>query len=244
MSFYQSIAPYYDFIFPPSPLQVSFIASRMDDLKEVRLLEAGCGTGNLAAQLVTNGARVEGIDLDPEMVELAIDKHRSLKEVSFQALNILNLTTVFPTGFFDGVVSFGNTLVHLDGFTQIAAFFKQVATVLKPGGHLMVQIINYDHVIDHGLKGLPTIENDHIRFERYYDVVDPSSRINFRTVLTVKPTGEVIHNTVGLFPLRKKGIEELLTKGGFDEISFYGDFKGGSLSSSSIPLIFSARWPS
>jgi SAM-dependent methyltransferase len=216
----------------------------MDHLKEGRLLEAGCGTGNLAAQLVRNGARVEGIDLDSEMVELAIDKYRSLSGVSFQALNILNLTSVFPIGFFDGVVSFGNTLVHLDGLPQIAAFFKQVATVLKPGGHLMVQIINYDHVIAHGLKGLPTIENDHIRFERYYDIVNPSSRIDFRTVLTVKRSGQVIHNTVGLFPLRKKGIEELLTTCGFKEVSFFGDFKGASLSPHSLPLIFSARWPS
>ncbi len=105
----------------------------------------------------------------------------------------------------------------------------------------MVQIINYDHILDDGLQGLPAIENEHIRFERYYDIVDPSSRIDFRTVLTVKATGKIIKNRVGLFPLRKQTIQELLKSCGYTGVSFFGDFKGASMSPGSIPLIFSAR---
>ncbi len=82
------------------------MASQIGELKSKQLLEAGCGTGNLAALLTKEGALVKGIDLDEPMVTRAREKHFSLPGVSFKVLNILHLTEAFPLGFFDGVVSF------------------------------------------------------------------------------------------------------------------------------------------
>ncbi len=243
MNFYQSIAPYYDHIFPPAAAQVSFITSKMGGIKDKHLLEAGCGTGNLAALLVAEGARVDGIDLDEEMVKMAREKYRNLSGVAFRQGNILKISELYVTEILDGIISFGNTLVHLSGIEEVTAFFKQAWMVLKPGGKLMVQIINYDHVIDNGLPGLPTIENEAIRFERYYDVVDPGTHIDFRTVLTVKSTREVIHNTVTLFPLRRHQVEKILLSIGFEEVTFSGSFAGDLLKPHSLPLIFSAFKP-
>ncbi len=240
MTFYQSIAPYYDYIFPPAAVQVSFISSKMGGIKDKHLLEAGCGTGNLAALLAAEGARVEGMDLDQEMAGMAKEKYRDVPGVAFRQGNILKMNDVYDQSSFDGIVSFGNTLVHLSGMEQVTAFFNQAHILLKPHGKLMVQIINYDHVIDEGLKGLPAIENETIKFERYYDVIEPSAQVDFRTVLTVKSTGQVIRNTVKLYPLRKHQIEEVLPVCGFSKVEFYGSFAGNPLVPSSLPLIFSA----
>jgi magnesium-protoporphyrin O-methyltransferase len=45
------------------------------DLKGVRILDAGCGTGDLAADLAARGADVLAVDLSPKLIALARDRH-------------------------------------------------------------------------------------------------------------------------------------------------------------------------
>jgi glycine/sarcosine N-methyltransferase len=89
------------------------------------------------------------------------------------------------------------------------------------------------------LPGLPTIENDRVRFERTYRYNDGGS-ITFRTILTVKGTGLVVKNEVPLYPLRKGEVEDLLSNAGFGAISFYGDFRKTLLMPESLPLVVEA----
>src|SRR5262250_2234932 len=41
------------------------------DLRGMRVLDAGCGTGALAAEAARRGARVVAVDLSPTLIELA-----------------------------------------------------------------------------------------------------------------------------------------------------------------------------
>jgi len=43
---------------------------------EVRVLDAGCGTGRFTAQFEASGATVVGLDLDPAMLEVASGRTR------------------------------------------------------------------------------------------------------------------------------------------------------------------------
>ncbi|WP_010663950.1 class I SAM-dependent methyltransferase [Marinilabilia salmonicolor] len=241
MSFYQSIAPYYDYIFPPSAMQVAFINSKMGGVRSKQILEAGCGTGNLALKLAEQKVLVEGIDLDPEMVSAAREKAGASENVRFTQMDILKLSEKWPPNTFDAVVSFGNTLVHLIDKQQIRQFFLNAKDVLKPDGMLMVQIIHYDRILDQEIGGLPTIDNDEIRFERFYDFNESEDVVDFRTFLTVKKSGKEIRNSVKLLPLRKGQTERLLQECGFKNIRFYGSFKEDDLTSDSVPLIFTAQ---
>lgn len=241
MSFYQSIAPYYDYIFPPSAMQIAFVKGMMGGICGKKILEAGCGTGNLAMKLAEQKAFIEGIDLDAEMVTAAREKTGDAKNVRFTQMNLLKLSEKWPPNTFDAVVSFGNTLVHLIDREQIRQFFLNAKNVLKPDGLLMVQIIHYDRILDQKIGGLPTIENDEIRFERFYDFNESEEVVDFRTVLTVKKSGEEIRNSVKLLPLRKKQTERLLLECGFKRIRFYGSFKEDNLTFDSVPLIFLAQ---
>jgi 2-polyprenyl-3-methyl-5-hydroxy-6-metoxy-1,4-benzoquinol methylase len=241
MSFYQSIAPYYDYIFPPTPMHVAFVKSKAGDIAGKRMLEAGCGTGNLALQLAGQGAVVEGIDLDPEMISAARGKAGLSENVRFNQLDILRISEKFEPNSFDAVVSFGNTLVHLKDADQVMQFLQQVKNVLKPGGSLMVQIIHYDRILNQKINALPTIDNEEIKFERFYDLDETEGFIDFRTVLTVKKRGQRIQNLVRLLPLRKGTIVELLQECGYKDIRFYGNFKEDDLTADSQPLIFTAR---
>ncbi|WP_026474952.1 class I SAM-dependent methyltransferase [Alkaliflexus imshenetskii] len=241
MAFYESIAPWYDFIFPVSPVQGEFIKNQTDGVNGKHLLDVGCGTGNLALSLASQGAIVTGIDLDKQMLEMGAHKATDYSGVSFQQVNMLEVAKCFAPHSFDGVACFGNTLVHLQKPGQILSFFNQCAGVLKPWGSLLLQVINYDYVLDSGLERLPLIENEQIRFERFYELREQDELINFRTVLTVKETGGEIRNSVPLLPIRRDLLRVLLDEAGFGEIHFFGGFDGSRLTTQSLPLVVSAR---
>jgi glycine/sarcosine N-methyltransferase len=237
--FYESIAEWYDFIFPADPIQVSFIGGRFKPA-EGKILDIGCGTGGLAMALGREGYNVTGIDLDSEMVRLARIKAEGLAGVRFSVGNMLDLVRPFGTDVFGCVVCFGNTLVHLNTFEEVSVFLRQVHAVLTEAGRFLIQILNYDHVLDHDVRRLPLIENEMLRFERSYALDDSSGLLKFRTVLSVKNSGRVIENEVSLLPIRKKELDTLLREAGFRDLEWFGDFTGNPLGETSLPLICAA----
>jgi len=245
MKFYQSIAKYYDHIFPGNPMQVEFVASGMENpekCKELEILDIGCGTGNLSFGLAERFGEVTGIDLDSEMLEMARDKAVELgKDISFINLNMLELNERFGPDYFDCIASFGNTMVHLDTLKDVEEFLKGAKDILKAGGKLFIQIINYDRILDRKIEGLPTIENEHIKFERFYRYDEENHKVAFRTLLTVKEENLQIENEINLMPIRKNELEHILEKCGFEDIKFFGGFTGAELTMESIPLIVECR---
>lgn len=241
MSFYQSISKYYDNIFPTNPIQADFVYSLTESsVKEKNILDIGCGTGNLTELLYKNFKQVTGIDLDNEMLSIAKSKNTS-QNILYKETNMLSLTEDFNKDSFDIVSCFGNTLVHLNSTDEISSFFENTKAILKPNGKLLIQIINYDRILDNSINHLPTIEKNDTKFERLYSYNNATNRISFKTILTDKTTDNKIINEINLIPLRKEEITDLLVKSGFSNIEFYGSFKRDKLTSESIPLIISSE---
>ena len=240
MQFYQSIAEHYDHIFPLDEAQVEFVINSVPRPHHGReILDIGCGTGSLAVALARDGFRVTGVDLDAAMIEIATDKGRGLSGLSFLQLDMRGLSGRFPPSSLDAILCLGNTLVHLKERSDVLSFCRASKDLIKRGGRLLLQILNYDHILDRRLPGLPTIDNDRVRFERIYGYNDDGS-IVFRTVLTVQASSVVVENEVLLYPLRKGDIEALLNEAGFTEFRFYGDFRRGPLMPESLPLVVEA----
>lgn len=243
--FYQSIAAWYDRIFPVDPEALLFSAKRIGlpaaGAPPPSVLDAGCGTGGLALALAGNGFRVTGIDSDGEMVRLAAEKCRALPEIRFEIMDLRDAPSRFYAASFSAVVCFGNTLVHLASREEISGFIRKVRGMLKKDGLFLCQILNYDRILDQGLTVLPTIEDEKIRFERTYRPEAGSERLWFRTVLTVKAGPRVIENSVPLLPLRRGELAGMLEDAGFRSVEWFGDFKGGPLTDASLPMIVTAR---
>jgi glycine/sarcosine N-methyltransferase len=238
-AFYESVAEWYDFIFPADPVQADFIRGRFKPA-EGRILDIGCGTGSLAVALGREGYDATGVDLDAEMIRLARMKAEGLKGARFSEGNMLDLVRLFGPALFGCVACFGNTLVHLNTLEDVPVFMRQVHAVLKDGGRFLMQILNYDHVLDHGVRLLPLIENEKIRFERAYEPDESTGTLKFRTVLTVKNERRSIRNEVTLLPIRKKELEGILREAGFRDLEWFGDFSGNPLVETSLPLICAA----
>jgi demethylmenaquinone methyltransferase/2-methoxy-6-polyprenyl-1,4-benzoquinol methylase len=94
-----------------------------------RVLDAACGTGDLALAARDAGGRVTGLDFSPAMLERARRKDAAIEWVQGDALAL-----PFADGSFDAAtVGFG--VRNLD---DLAAGLRELRRVLRPGGRLGV----------------------------------------------------------------------------------------------------------
>lgn len=240
MSFYQQIAPFYHHIFKINVKQVDFIKSKIPE-NNSSIIDIGCGIGTLSFELINYYTNVLGIDMDAEMIQSALKtKEEVLKSVQFQQLSMLKLNTINQVNSADGIVCFGNTLVHLNSLNEVADFLQQAKTTLKLNGKLLLQIVNYDKIISKNIKQLPLIENDEIIFERNYSYQMLDNKMAFNTRLTVKSTQQVIENSITLLPILKKELAILLKNAGFSNCNYYGNFNQELYTTDSPALIIEA----
>jgi len=240
MSFYSSIAKVYDEIFPFNPAQLEFVERCFNgSVAGRRIIDAGCGTGSLAIMLARRSARVTGFDADEKMIRLAEEKRPQALDLRFKTGDLVGELYGFEKNRYDAVLCFGNTLVHLKDKVQIDQFVKNASSVLKPGGKLLIQIVNYDRGIENRIKDLPAIETrDHL-FERNYSFMK-DGHVSFKTILTNKKSGEKQINEVLLLPLRKNELEDILKKH-FAVVECYGDFKMNAWSPGTFHLVIKAE---
>lgn len=85
-----------------------------DDLRGVRILDAGCGTGALSAEAARRGAQVVAIDLSPSLIELArqrIPHQIGAGTIEFQVGDMLDPAL----GRFDHVVAMDSVIHYVPG---------------------------------------------------------------------------------------------------------------------------------
>ena len=238
--FYTSISTYYSEIFPTNPMQLKFVKNRVGELSKKNILDIGCATGELAAQLAIENAKVTGIDLNEDLLQQAQSKNRH-QNIEFRFGNMLDLQNDFQPAQFDIVLCFGNTLVHLQTKEQVGKMLKGVFTVLKSGGHFLLQILNYDYIVAEQVSELPVIETEHIKFIRKYAFSENSQLVRFQTDLFLKKERESISNETLLLALKSAELQELLNQTGFSEIELFSNFKMETFGGKHTPLVLSCR---
>lgn len=102
------------------------------DVKEKRILDAGCGYGKDSAYFHKLGANVYGIDASEEMIKLAIKNHPELENLSVQNFE----KTSFPDNFFDVIFS-RYALHYAEDFERVCGEFNRI---LRPDGYLIALI--------------------------------------------------------------------------------------------------------
>jgi len=94
-----------------------------------RILDLGCGTGDLTYEIARSGAIPLGIDLSPSMVEKA---RRKFPDLQFA---VVNAETFRTTEQFDAV--FSNAALHwMKGAAEV---IKSVWLALRPGGRFVAE---------------------------------------------------------------------------------------------------------
>ena len=239
--FYTSIAKYYIDIFPFNPSQVKFLSTILP-YNGARVLDVGCAAGELSFALTRFGFPIWAFDFDAEMIEMAQNtKAEETMFPIFEQLDMRLLDQHYPETFFDTVICFGNTLVHLLNEDDIRKFFQAVHRVLAKDGTFTIQILNYRHILEKQIKSLPPIDNEMVIFDRSYEFGENDDLIDFNTTLTIKASGQVIQNSVKLFAIPQEKLQQLLKETGFQGIEFFGSFASEPLQADSLTLIVSCK---
>ena len=96
-----------------------------------RVLDAGCGTGRVAARLASRGLAVRGVDVDPRMVEEA---RRRWPDLDWVVSDLAALER--PETPYDVVVMAGNVVPFIEP-AALGATAAALAGQLRPGGLLV-----------------------------------------------------------------------------------------------------------
>ena len=187
-----------------------------------------------AIALAKTGMRVFGTDLSPEMIRVAKENARATQSrAEFKAAGFGALAEAFadssPSAYpFDSIICLGNSLPHLLSGKTILDTLVDMANCLRPGGLLLLQNRNFDAVMAEKNRWLGTqsqVEGSHEwLFLRFYDF-DSDGLITFNIIRLHKDgSGPWVQqeSSARLFPLTQEILLPLLEKGGFHQISCFG----------------------
>lgn len=130
-----------------APLSKAFRVSMVkkmlqgQDLRGKRILDVGCGIGDLAFLFAAQGAEVVGVELDPEKVASAkrIAEQWGFRNLRFIAGDVQQLES-FGLGQFDGMTC----LAVMEHIKDDTGLMRQVQEMLRPGGWFIVDVPNAD----------------------------------------------------------------------------------------------------
>jgi len=218
MTLYRDFASHYDAVFPVDTDTVGFLTHAF---RRGRILDLGCATGGYVLALRERGFRADGIDLDPRMIEIAREKATAVGTPA--TFGVADIRSLSADKVYDGVFCIGNTLVHLASEAEIRATLRRIFFALVSGGTAVIQIVNYDRILDRRITALPTIRNAGTTFTRSY--VFDGGTVRFRTRLDAG--GASYAADTPLFPLRARALEAGMASAGFAGIVLHGDFDQG-----------------
>jgi ubiquinone/menaquinone biosynthesis C-methylase UbiE len=224
------------------------------------VLEVACGTGRVAVRLAQDGVRLVGLDVSPEMLEVARAKSAGLVNVRW----VLGDMRSFELGATLALVivpghSFQHMLTEEDQFACLACIRRHLA----PGGRLVLHLDAPDVA---WLGGLCTGQGAAAgggAFGPASEVVDPATGHRVRTSRAwsyepstqtasvvsdweeIGPDGQLLdrwqRGPVRLHSVFRFEVAHLLARTGFEVEALYGDFRGGEFGDASSDMIWVAR---
>ncbi|WP_299522906.1 class I SAM-dependent methyltransferase [Winogradskyella sp.] len=138
MDSFNLYAKYYDLLYKDKDYdnEVSYIEQLLKPHNlqgNIKILELGCGTGNHAQIFSKKGYEVEGVDLSSQMIEIAKNKNKGDKNLSFFEGDITTYKSSSKTKF-DVIISLFHVVSYQDTNQKIQNTFQTVQHHLKEGG--------------------------------------------------------------------------------------------------------------
>jgi ubiquinone/menaquinone biosynthesis C-methylase UbiE len=120
----------YDFF---GPAQVAMCG----DVRGMRLLDVGCGSGYFAREMATRGARVTGVDISARMIGHAA---RHAAEAGLEIEHRVGDATQIAAQFAAGTFDMATSCLALQDMPDVPAVLRGVHAVLRPGARFVASI--------------------------------------------------------------------------------------------------------
>ncbi|OGI12219.1 hypothetical protein A3K64_02710 [Candidatus Micrarchaeota archaeon RBG_16_36_9] len=211
---------YNDYIEMPSTL------SLLQNIREKKILDLGCGVGTLSKILKKRGAIVKGIDISPKMIEFA---KQNVKDVEFKVGSVYKLPYKSET--FDIVVA--SLVVHY--FSNLNKAFKEIRRVLKKDG---IFIFSSDNPVVNITKRMKGKQQKYRMFDDYFKegkvyrwwptfkVRIPYQQITFQTwIKTIIKNRFIIEDYIDAKPIKKAEKKDKIKYNFLSKIPWFFVFK-------------------
>ncbi|MDX9759181.1 MAG: class I SAM-dependent methyltransferase [Bacteroidota bacterium] len=237
-AFYNNLADLYDGMTQFAsrlPGQRQLLADLLARVPAQRAVDMGCGTGVHAVALAQLGLDVTGIDVSDGMLEKA-RAHAAAAGVSVEFLPGDFLTDI-PRPPADLILCLGNSIPHLPSLDALFSVLAHWRTMLAAKGTAVVQLLNYQRVLDAGERIVNIRRDGDATIIRFYDFLDERLRFN---ILTVNDgDGTLSHNLQStlLFPFRQVHFETAARHAGFASIDVFGSLRFAPFTSESTDLV-------
>jgi glycine/sarcosine N-methyltransferase len=228
----QKVAGFYDWLAPEYDRMTGFEKRFVHEKPFFRLLvdrygirsavDAGCGTGLHSLLLAQLGVAVTAVDVSSDMLSLLETHARGSNllitplESSFRELPLKLHTS------FDSLFCLGNSLAHLLSESDLRESLRSFAAVLRTGGILFIQILNYDRILANRERVQSVKEADGVTYVRFYDY--ENDLIRFNILKLERRGGGISHelNSVTLRPVLNKDLLATLEEVGFEDLRIFG----------------------
>jgi len=212
-----------------------------------QVLDLGCGTGEHARFLASLGFEPTGVDASPSQLAAAREADPQGRYVQGSLTDLADL--VEPG--FGGALCVGNTLPHLTEEADLRRCFEGLADRMLPGSPFLLQILNYDRILDRGERTFPvTVRPGEDGAETVFlRLMTPHAdgRVTFTpATLRWRPGAEpplelVSAKEVELRGWRRAEVETLLQASGFEVCEMLGTMTGEPWSPTSADLVVVTR---
>ncbi|MBK9797708.1 MAG: class I SAM-dependent methyltransferase [Holophagaceae bacterium] len=213
-----------------------------------QLLDLGCGSGEHTRFLTALGFAVTGVDASPSQLAAA---RRADPEGRYLQASLTELGSAIEAQQ-GGALCLGNTLPHLCEEGEVRGFFSGLADVLLPGAPFLLQLLNYDRILERGERTFPLVvrpgeaEGESTVFLRLMTHLG-EGRLRFTPAyLRYRPGSDqplevVAAHDVPLRGWRRAELEGFLAESGFAVGEVLGTMTGEPWSPTSSDLVILAR---
>ena len=196
----------------------NFITSEMKFAADL-----GCGSGADSIALVSSGLKVTAFDPSIEMLEVAKkNAERAKMNVTFYNQSIDSISEDFDNQF-DLVVSLGNTFANIDR-EQLINSLLRCKQMLKPKGTLLIQVLNYEKILNEKQRIVNITEGVNKFFIRFYDFIGAEITFNILKFNKEKPSEHKLIST-RLFPHTQNDFNSVLKKLELSKVEYFSDFQ-------------------
>ena len=189
------------------------------------LLDIGCGTGNHSIRLAERGYDVTGVDLSPDMIELA--RRKTADRGIRASFTTGDMRTVSLGRTFDVAVIMFAVLGYCVEDADVAAALANVKRHLRPGGLLVLDVWNKDTVEREGARDRISVtdESGHQLIKASLRSLDPSgTHVNVRVRVwdiagrTVTGSADETHR---MRPFARAELERFVRASGLEPRAFF-----------------------